>query len=320
MTVTEACERYLRELQARNLRKSTRGGYSSVFRMLQEFAARSSIEGLRELDKEVMRQWRDEWTAAAATRAKRLNLLKAFFSFAHEQGWITESPVKGLRRPKSTARPTMPLSEQEMRDLLGAAQHKPRELALLLLLRYSGLAIGDAVVLNRETLTPDGVLVLRRAKSGELVTVALPDKVLAALEAAAPAPKHYYFWTGRSEPVTAVKYWRERLKGVATAADVQGFHPHRLRDTFAVELLLAGVLMQDLSSLLGHSSVITTERYYAPWNLARRERLSRIALDVHQRDPVLLGFTPKKPAGTAQTIPAEASLATPCKPTLNAHG
>ena len=90
---------------------------------------------------------------------------------------------------------------------------------------------------------------------------------------------------------------------------MKGFHPHRLRDTFAVELLLAGVLIQDVSALLGHSSVATTERYYAPWNSARRERLAAIVRKAHQQDPILLEFTPKKPAGSAGTLPAEAGLA-----------
>ena len=213
----------------------------------------------------------------------------------------------------------MPLTVGEMQALIAAAARQPRELALLLLLRYSGLAISDAVALSRDTVQPDRMLILRRAKSGELVTVALPDKVLAALDAASQGVGHHYFWTGRSEAVTAAKYWRARLKGVASAAGVDGFHPHRLRDTFAVELLLSGVMMQDVSSLLGHSSIATTERYYAPWNLARRERLSRIVLESHQRDPVLLEFEPTKPVGVAPTTPTEACLATP-KPTRIAHG
>jgi integrase len=43
------------------------------------------------------------------------------------------------------------------------------------------------------------------------------------------------------------------------------FHSHQLRDTFAVEHLLAGISMQDLSRMLSHKSVRVTEKYYAPW-------------------------------------------------------
>jgi integrase len=45
------------------------------------------------------------------------------------------------------------------------------------------------------------------------------------------------------------------------------------RDTFAVELLLSGVPLDQVSILLGHSSVKITEKHYAPWVKARQEQL-----------------------------------------------
>jgi hypothetical protein len=49
-------------------------------------------------------------------------------------------------------------------------------------------------------------------------------------------------------------------------------HPHMFRDTFAVELLLAGVPLEQVSLLLGDSSVKITERHYRPF--AKRARNS----------------------------------------------
>lgn len=56
-------------------------------------------------------------------------------------------------------------------------------------------------------------------------------------------------------------------------AGIQGGHAHRFRDTFAVEFLLQGVDLRDVSILLGHSSTKVTEKHYAPWVKARQERL-----------------------------------------------
>jgi integrase len=50
------------------------------------------------------------------------------------------------------------------------------------------------------------------------------------------------------------------------------------RDTFAVELLLAGVPMDQVSLLLGQSSVKITERHYAPFCKARQQQLAERAL------------------------------------------
>src|SRR5215472_4322793 len=41
--------------------------------------------------------------------------------------------------------------------------------------------------------------------------------------------------------------------------------PHMFRDTFAVEMLLAGVPLEQVSILLVYKSVKITERHYAPW-------------------------------------------------------
>ena len=290
MTIVDACNAYLRDLEARNIRKATREGYESLFRQLEAFAREAGIESLDGFDRDALRRWREQWTVAPSTQRKHLGQLKAFFAFLQTERCITESPVTGVRPPREDIRPTMPLSPEEMQALLAAAESKPKERALLLLLRYSGLAIRDGALLTRDAVKVNGDLVLRRAKSGELVTVALPAEVIDALEASAEPGRRHYFWTGRSEPASAAKLWRERLKVVAVEAKVEGFHPHRLRDTFAVELLLAGVMIQDVSTLLGHRSVSTTERHYAPWNLARRQRLELIVREVHRQDPILLEF------------------------------
>ena len=211
MTVPEACDAYLCELEARNVRKSTLATYRSVFRHLRSFAAEAGIARIDAIDKTALRTWREQWTCAHSTQGRVVAQLRAFFAFARKEGWTQESPLEGIRKPKCDARPTMPLSRAEMRALLAAAATTPREQALLLVLRYAGLAIRDAVTLRRDALQPSGDLILRRAKSGELVTVALPEQVVAALEAAAWPGREQYFWTGRSDPGTAVNYWRSRL-------------------------------------------------------------------------------------------------------------
>jgi len=67
--------------------------------------------------------------------------------------------------------------------------------------------------------------------------------------------------------------WQRALRLLFKLAGVPGGHAHRFRDTFAVELLLAGVPLERVSMLLGHKSVKVTEKHYAPWVAARQEQL-----------------------------------------------
>ncbi len=57
------------------------------------------------------------------------------------------------------------------------------------------------------------------------------------------------------------------------AAKVHGAHSHRFRDTFAASLLEAGVSIENVSVLLGHSSVRITERHYRPWVKTLQKKL-----------------------------------------------
>jgi hypothetical protein len=75
----------------------------------------------------------------------------------------------------------------------------------------------------------------------------------------------YYFWTGISKPKSAVGDWQSSLKRLFELGGVPDARAHRFRDTFSVELLLAGVPIERVSILLGHQSVRITEKHYAPW-------------------------------------------------------
>jgi integrase len=100
----------------------------------------------------------------------------------------------------------------------------------------------------------------------------VPDSGVEAL-AKLPNGSDYFFWTGVGTVRTITTNWERYLSSVFELSEVPGTHSHRFRDTFAVELLLAGVPIDQVSILLGHSSVKITEKHYAPWVKARQEQL-----------------------------------------------
>ena len=86
-------------------------------------------------------------------------------------------------------------------------------------------------------------------------------------------------------------HWQMRLKKVFDLAVISkglgNAVSHRLRDTFAVELLLAGVPIERVSILLGHQSVRITEKHYSPWVRSRQEQLEADVASAWKRDPIL---------------------------------
>jgi integrase len=166
----------------------------------------------------------------------------------------------------------------------------------VLLLRYSGLRFTDAAKLSRGRISGDNLL-LYTAKTGTPVNCPLPPVVIDAL-AAIPSDGPYYFWTGKSATKgLAGSIWRRPLRWLSALAKVANGHAHRFWDTFAVELLLAGVPIDRVSMLLGHKSVRITERHYAPWVRSRQEQLEadvRKTWDVAVRRRARPGHTRKK--------------------------
>ena len=302
MTLAEAHEAFMADRKASGLRESTLRGYASLFRQWAGQAAATGKDDLADWDATALREWREGWSCSAGTHRQRLSKIKAFCTFAAHEGWIDESPARRLRAPKEAATPTMPLSVTEMRLLLLAAgANSERVRAFVLLMRYSGLSIQDAATLARDRL--DGTLLtLRRGKSGDLVQVDLPELVVEVRQSL-PVEGRHYFWTGKSAPVTVAKLWGKRLRSVAANAKVENFRSHRLRDTFAVGLLLAGVSMEDVSVLLGHSSIRTTERFYAPWDKSRRDRLVQVVREAFGKDRLLESLRPSDDGSAVSTAP-----------------
>ena len=130
-------------------------------------------------------------------------------------------------------------------------------------------------------------------KTGEPVNVILPDFALKALEETPRVTDRHFFWSGRGKLDSIVRSWEARLRKLFRLAEVPNGHPHRLRDTFAVELLLAGVPIERVSVLLGHTSVRITERHYNPWNKARQEQLEADVTRAWEQDPLVLAHADK---------------------------
>src|SRR5690348_5117950 len=89
------------------------------------------------------------------------------------------------------------------------------------------------------------------------------------------------FSRGNGEARSAVQGYERSFRKLFRIADIREpdgtrkpCHSHMFRDTFAVELLLAGVPIDQVSTLLGHRSVKMTERHYLPWVKAQQKQLT----------------------------------------------
>jgi integrase/recombinase XerD len=145
--------------------------------------------------------------------------------------------------------------------------------------------ISDAINLRIDQVTGNR-LFLYTQKPGVPVNLVLPDVVRDALRRTSMTSKQYWFWSGAGELETAITNWRARLQRLFELAKIPDGHAHRFRDTFAVELLLAGVPIERVSVLLDHQSVRITEKHYSPWAKSRQEQLEADLRKSWENDPL----------------------------------
>src|SRR5580704_4877701 len=298
VTVRYACAEFLKDATARGLREPTLYKYRLLFGQLQEFADGTGREALSQFDLEVLRNFRATWPNRNVAARKKLEATKAFFRFCWESGWISHNPASKLKASRTTEPPTMPFTREEIDRTLAACDNYAakrgkagradarRLRALVLLLRFTGLRIRDAVTLRRDQLT-NGKLLLFTAKTGTPVYCPLPGFVVTELEMVHSSSLQHFFWSGEGKPKSCVGDWQRSLRKLFELAGVTNGHAHRFRHTFAVELLLAGVPLDRVATLLGHTNSKITERHYAPWIRARQEQLESDVRRVWDANPIV---------------------------------
>jgi integrase/recombinase XerD len=290
-TITRTVELFISSKRSQGLDPEGLKKYDRELGRFAQFMARRSRHFPNQIRQEDLTEFRAGWDAqypSSTTRAKVQERLRAFLRHCYDSQLIERVPK--LSAIKVDEPPTLPLSDSQYKELLKVipdefpAPKAKRVHALVRLMRFSGLAIRDAVTLTRDELKRDGKvglyrIVTSRQKTGTHVSVVIPPDVAKEVMEAMKLNgcKKFIFWnTGTGKPQTAVTNWQHDLRQVFRAAGQPEGHPHQLRDTFAVGLLEKGVPLEEVSKLLGHESIKTTEKYYAKWVKARQDRLDSL--------------------------------------------
>jgi integrase len=298
-TLKEAVHSYLADAEARGLAPATIQKLEHIFKkQLLGFADQHRIVFLRNVNVRNMTEWRSTWTDKPLARKKKFERVVGFFWFCVRHGWLKDNPTAMMGRVIAKHVPADYFTADEYKRVLASTYRLGEDLesswapekrgirirALTELMRWSRLRIRDAVTLECARLDGNKLL-LYQAKTGIPVFVPLPPQVADLLRSIPPGLKpnpNYFFWSGNGLPKTYVANWQRAYRRLFKVADLhksdgtpKRCHCHMFRDTFAVEMLLAGVPIDRVSILLGHASVRVTEKHYSPWVRARQDQLEK---------------------------------------------
>jgi integrase/recombinase XerD len=305
--ISDAAESYFLDVAARHLADSTQRKHRlTVGKRLLPWSERNGFRYLDELTVAQLTKWRSTWNLAPRSSQIEKERVVTFFDFCVRQGFLERNPGRLLTRILTKPTPTDYFPRDEFEQLINAtylfvgrrsSKNGDKSIwptlirTMVLLMRWSGLRISDAVALERSRLIGNKIL-LYQHKTGQPVYVPLPHEVANSLRAIPPLGNipnpRFFFRSENCNQKIALDRWHRCYLKVFKLADIRTAdgtpkwcHSHMLRDTFAVELLLAGVPLEQVSILLGHASIRTTERHYAPWVRARQEQLEQSVQKAH---------------------------------------
>ena len=209
-----------------------------------------------------------------AARARRVSSLRTFFTYVTDKAKVTETNVAlQLESPKQLKRQPRYLTLEQSRELLHAAseedsKYSERDYLILTLFLNCGMRLSELVSIDISDIRNDTLVVM--GKGGKERTIYLNNACMVALseylDVRPPAKKGdddalFLSRLGRRIGVRAVQ---NIIKKYITAAglDPARYSTHKLRHTAATLMYQHGqVDLRSLQTILGHSSIATTEIY-----------------------------------------------------------
>lgn len=220
-----------------------------------------------------------EWIAAlgfaAATQARIVSGIKAFYKFLLLENDIKQSPAGLLSPPRLSRKLPAFLSVEEIDSMIGCIDRSlpegERNLSILETLYSCGLRVSELVSLkitdlhldedyirvvgkgNKERLVPIGAVAKKRIRDYiSKVRVHLPVKREA---------EDIVYLNRRGGKLSRVMVFYIVKDLAAKAGIKKTLSPHTFRHSFATHLVEGGADLRAVQEMLGHESITTTEIY-----------------------------------------------------------
>ena len=230
---------------------------------------------------------------AAATIARKLAAIKAFYRFMTAEGYMDANPAevveagtKGIKLPRV-------LSEDEVVRLLNQPDITTaegfRDRTMLEVLYATGMRVSELINLTLERVDLNMKYIIAFGKGSKERIVPLgsvaAEFLQQYLEKVRPKLTHedrntnIVFLAFGGHKLTRQRFW-QIIRGYGRKANInKALTPHILRHSFATHLLDNGADLRSVQELLGHSDISTTQIYTHLTN----KRLRDIYAKAHPR-------------------------------------
>ena len=286
MKISQAVWEYIND-PAAGLR--TPSSVKTYEQQLNHFISATHDPDINEVDPDDIVDWVLSGNVSTATQSLRRTVVVSFYRWAefrdHVTGRNPARKIQGLKINRKRVRPGNWLTAQQVADLLKACDtgnpHGDRDAIVIMLGVFIGLRRTEISQLTWGDVNLSTGTVRLVGKGEKLAQLGLPAQLAEALTAwrkqfptvnpstpvVCRVAVQYTSWTGAQ----VLTLWQEPVgqQGIyhivrrrAQLAGIPGLAPHDLRRTYA-GLAHQNLTLEDVSKLLRHSDISTTQRYLA---------------------------------------------------------
>lgn len=210
---------------------------------------------------------------SAKTQNYHLIALRTFLKYLQKNDIPVYSPEK-IELIKITQ--TLPsfLEQEEIEQLIAIEPNiknitEVRDSAIIKIFFSTGLRVSELAKITRDDISNQRQEIAVTGKGGKTRVVFISDQAMTSIELYLKMRSdicpslfvNHYRKNNNTNPLTVRSLQRIIKKAGKKAGIVKKITPHTLRHSFATDLLINGADLRSVQSLLGHSSVTTTQIY-----------------------------------------------------------
>jgi len=162
------------------------------------------------------------------------------------------------KQPKTLPRYLTPPEIYHFLDVANKISSKHRLFAEFLI--TTGLRVNEARNVCIEDFKDNNQLLVRIAKFGKERYVPYTNSMIHKIKLYMGDNKGY-LWTNSRHKLYSKRMLQFWIEKIVIKSDLSDIHTHSLRHTFACLMLSKGMRIEELKTLMGHSSIKTTEIY-----------------------------------------------------------
>lgn len=183
---------------------------------------------------------------------------------SNEYGWITESPLKKVAKPKIGLLRARYLKDDERERLLKACRESSNQYLYPVVILALATGMRKSEIMNLSLSSIDminGRILLERTKNGERRLVPLKGHALEVIQVLIQEKQqnivHLFPSKNKTQPIDLRFPWEEALK----KAGIKDFKFHDLRHSTASYLAMNGASLAEIAEVLGHKTLAMVKRY-----------------------------------------------------------